>query len=892
MENRMKIDQRNSAKAMLAAACGVLLPGLLLAQTASDGCSYGGGSQYTVNSSCTFQDFDKPGSFGNDLNPSGCSGSSNDDAFGWFTATSTSTTITYDPDNAGHDPIMHLFSGACGSLTNLTCANTSAGGGNETITWATTIGTNYLVRIQRNGSNNGMDGRLCVYSTPPPPANDDPCGAVALTVNQICSNTAATNISATATGGGIPAPGCAGYSSGDVWFTFVAPANGIANIETTAGSLTDSGIALYSATACNGTFTLIECDDNDGPSTMSLINRTGLTPGQTYYVRVWGNGGAQGTFNICVTTAPANDEPCGATSLSLGSSCTFTTYNSTNATTSAGISPPGCSTYSGGDVWFSFVAPASGAVTIRTGAQSITNLAMALYSASSCSGTLTIMECDDNDGPGNMPFLTFSSVDLVVGETYYLRVWQSGSSSGGTFDLCAMTVPSGGDCTYALRMFDTGGDGWGGSTVTVQVGAGAPVNYTLSTGNQEVVYIAVAIGQLVQISYTAMGGFQNEISYFMQLEAGIIYQDGPTPGTGLRYANFANCVPPSPPNSDCSGGSMICDDAGFNASPSHTGVKADLNVTNRGCLSTDERQGTWYNFTPSASGTVEMTIAPTNAGDDYDFAIWGPMSSLACPPTVTPYRCSYSGATGNTGLQIGAGDDTEGAGGDKWVNAMSVTAGEVYVLYISNYTRSGLAFNLTWTLTGGASLDCFLLPVELLGLEAIPNAATVNLEWATASEQNSAFFAVERSHNGTEFEQIGVVSAAGFSSTAVHYEFQDDQPVMGMNYYRLKQVDADGASSLSNVVVATFRGKAGVGMPYPNPAGNEVNLDIKLDNDDDVQLIIHDASGRMVHTERMGVAAGTARVRAPLHGLEAGSYELTIVLSSGERIHAGRFMIN
>lgn len=863
----------------------------VLAQTASDGCSYAAGSQYTVNTSCTFQDFDKPGSFGNDIIPTTCSGGNNDDAFGWFTATATSTTITYDPDN-NHDALMHLYTGACGSLTYLTCANAGGNGTNETITYATTIGTNYLVRIQRNGSNNAMDGRLCVYSIPPAPANDGPCSAVALAVGLTCSYTAGTNVSAT-NSGGVPAPTCANYTGGDVWFTFVAPASGNIQLDMGANGLTDSGMELYSATACGGTFTSIECDDDDGTNFMSYINRTGLTPGQTYYVRVWGYGGATGTFNICAFAPipPTNDDPCGAISLTLGSSCTLTTYNSTDATATSGIPVPGCSTYSGGDVWFSFVAPATGAVTIRTGAQSITNLAMALYTATACNGTFTLVECDDNDGTGNMPFLTFSSSDLVVGQTYYLRVWQSGNSAGGTFDLCADTAPSGGNCLYILRMFDSGGDGWGGSTVTVQVGAGAPVNYTITNGNQDVAYISVPTGQLVQISYTAAGGFQNEINYFVQLGAGILFEDGPTPGTGLRFAAYATCSSLSPPPSDCQGGTTICNSQGFNANPSHTGVRADLSVNNRGCLSADERQGTWYNFSPSNSGTIELTIAPTNPGDDYDFAIWGPMVSLACPPTGAPNRCSYSGLTGNTGLLSGAGDDSEGAGGDKWVNAMSVTIGEVYVLYISNYSRSGLAFNLTWTLSSGASLECTLLPVELSAFDAQAREKDVLLNWITGSEMNSSHFNVQRSTDGVAFASIGVVNAHGNTSTTSHYEFVDPQPASGVNYYRLEQVDMDGTSKLSEVEAVVFRRLLSTGSPYPNPTMDHIYLDLVVGADPDVLITTMDASGRMVRTERMRFAAGEQRYQSSVAGLDAGWYELLLTLGDGEVLHTGRFMV-
>jgi len=119
---------------------------------------------------------------------------------------------------------------------------------------------------------------------------------------------------------GIPAPGCASYSGQDVWFSFVAPAGGTVILETTAGTTNDGGMALYSATACTGSFTLIECDDDDGPGAMPFITRSGLTPGATYYVRFWDFGGGTGTFNICAyepPPPPANDDPCGAVALAI-----------------------------------------------------------------------------------------------------------------------------------------------------------------------------------------------------------------------------------------------------------------------------------------------------------------------------------------------------------------------------------------------------------------------------------------------------------------------------------------------------------------------------------------------------------------------------------------------
>ncbi|MBK6343406.1 MAG: hypothetical protein IPF41_12670 [Flavobacteriales bacterium] len=859
------------------------------AQTATDACGYNAGNEYPVGTSCTFNDFNKPGSFSATYTASGCTGGNYDDAWGWFTATYATTNITFDPDN-NHRPIMHVYTGTCtAGLTQVACVNSGGNGNNAVITGlATTPGTNYMIRIQRHNDNSGMDGRICIWS-PVPPANDEPCAATALTVGQSCTLTATNNSNSTATAG-IPAPGCANFTGNDVWYSFVAPSNGIANIETTAGTLTNSGMALYSATACNGSFTLIECDADDGPSSMSEINRTGLNPGQTYYVRMWGESGASGTFNICVWSPPVNDDPCGAISISLGSTCSYTTYSNVNASATAGIPTPGCSTYSGGDIWFSFVAPASGLVAIRTTAGSLTNAAMALYQATACNGTFTLISCDNTSGTGNMPFLSYTPLELIAGTTYYLRVWGNNGNSG-TFNLCLNTAPATGDCTYALHMYDSQGDGWGGSNVSIQIGAGPAVSYTNTNADREVAYITASIGQSIQLTYNSVGGNQGEIRYVLQLIYGPVYSDGPTPGTGLRYVGTVDCQSAAPTTSDCYGRTAICGAQQVSDNPTSTGLTADLHLHSRGCLGSNERQGSWYSFSPSAGGTLGFTISPNNPADDYDFAIWGPFASLSCPPMAAPLRCNYSGDPGDTGLSSAGTNPSENASGFKWSTLMPVSTDEYYLLYISNWSQSGLAFDLTWQLTDGASLDCNLLPVQLISLNGAPVPEGIRLEWNTATETNTAFFAVERQDETGAFQQIGQVAAAGNSTSTTAYEFLDAQPLPGFNYYRLKMIDLDGSDELSEVVAVANRYGSFVGGLFPNPAEDQISVVIDADAEMLAYLRVLDASGRLVGEHRSTVAAGQQTVTMPLNGLESGHYVLIASFGEGRSQNIGRFVV-
>lgn len=104
-----------------------------------------------------------------------------------------------------------------------------------------------------------------------------------------------------------------------------------------------------------------------------------------------------------------------------------------------------------------------------------------------------------------------------------------------------------------------------------------------------------------------------------------------------------------------------------------------------------------------------------------------------------------------------------------------------------------------------AALQCITLPIELLSFTAAPVADRVRLRWVTATETNNDLFILERSRDAVVFGPIGTVDGAGTSLTERHYVFDDSEPIEGRSYYRLRQVDLDGGSSMSGLVAVDHR---------------------------------------------------------------------------------------
>ncbi len=118
-----------------------------------------------------------------------------------------------------------------------------------------------------------------------------------------------------------------------------------------------------------------------------------------------------------------------------------------------------------------------------------------------------------------------------------------------------------------------------------------------------------------------------------------------------------------------------------------------------------------------------------------------------------------------------------------------------------------------------------ILPVELISFTGEYHKDRIELIWTTATEINSDYFLIERSNNSfREWHELGEVKCAGNSSRLKSYSFIDTQPENHQTYYRLRQVDIDGAETFSNILHVSTKLNSDSYTLYPNPVGDELRL--------------------------------------------------------------------
>jgi hypothetical protein len=363
--------------------------------------------------------------------------------------------------------------------------------------------------------------------------------------------------------------------------------------------------------------------------------------------------------------------------------------------------------------------------------------------------------------------------------------------------------------------------------------------------------------------------------------------DGATVAAGWDLTVTCTATPAAPyPTSveDCTGGTVVCGDGNLTGGTTGAGFQ-ELPGTWNSCLNfggNGEIQSNWYIFSPATNGTIGFLISP-NPAADYDWTIWGPYNSLQCPAFTNdaPLRCSAaslanSGPNGETGLAAPAVDVIEASGGDGYLQPLTVIAGEIYVMMLDNWDGNSNPFTLSWQLSNGATLDCSPpLPVSLTNFttQCIKNKTL--LKWSTESEINNNFFVIEKSGPNFEFKEIGKVFGSGTSNVQNNYTFTDTEINNETAYYRLLQVDFDGAVEYHRIVASNCHNYL-FNVVKSNLKTNNLELLITSSTNENLTIRLFNSTGKLITKQTKEINSGNNLIFLKDFNISTGIYLISI----------------
>ncbi|KAA5532566.1 T9SS type A sorting domain-containing protein [Taibaiella lutea] len=169
------------------------------------------------------------------------------------------------------------------------------------------------------------------------------------------------------------------------------------------------------------------------------------------------------------------------------------------------------------------------------------------------------------------------------------------------------------------------------------------------------------------------------------------------------------------------------------------------------------------------------------------------------------------------------------------------------------------------------------LAIHLSTFTAVAENNRTRLDWTTLSETGNTGFDIERSADSKHWIKIGFISSLaenGNSNQKLQYVAYDEEPIPGVDVYRLKQTDQDGTVSYSDVRLVNFEDATGTIAVYPNPTTDVVNIRTN-DWNNISNVSISDANGRML------LQVNDATKEIHLNGFAKGTYLIQVVKKDG-----------
>jgi hypothetical protein len=772
------------------------------------------------------------------------------------------------------------------------------------------VNTNYYAFVRSICAGSPGPWTQVAFNTTP---NDDCAGAINIPVTpsgNTCTPVNFTTVSTTQSPDAAPTCASFGYED-DVWYKFTADGTNaklkLSGFTVVTGASTGLGVQLYSGTCA--TLAPISCAEIVQPGTNDSLNLTGLTAGQVYTLRIWGNGAATNAVSGGLCIFGAVPPPSCTTNLTPANAATGVTSVATGVPLTWNAAP-GADSY---DLYFGTTNPPT--INIGNTTATTANVTGILYS------TTYYWYVVPRNGGGAATGCNTSTTSFTteLAPNNCVPLYSTGCTGGDKIDLLrlkgestelyintaavACATPAYIDSTDHPTIIDLsrGKSYWG------QAQCGFSNNYISAwiDGNDN--------GQFENseriISNLLVGTTLTNLNFFVPLSTplgnhrlrvrNVYYGTAPTAPTdpcisytygetedytvniiagGTPYT-IASYTPVSATACYDGIGKMTVDPASLSG-VSYIPIVDSLNSLVAQIYPNGNNLGTVSaNYFINTTGTVRQTET-AQFYLDRNYTI-----SVTTPPTTTyNLRLPYK----NTELNALIAQPGSGVV-DQFSLVMTKTTSNVCspqfisaspVLYFPTGfgTISGDRFVDITNITGFSSF--FLhggstpLPVTLTNVRGEITGATNTVSWITATESNNRKFVVERSLNGSSFAPIGEVATratGGNSSVALNYNFVDANPVQGKQYYRLQMVDNGGRTTYSQIV--TLRrggGKLEIVDVRPNPTTGNLYFNLLgVNNNSQFTLTLRTIEGKavLVKNNFIPLGAGVIDMSSLANGL-------------------------
>ena len=681
---------------------------------------------------------------------SACVGSANDDVWYKFTATQFQHIITVG-GSASFDAVVEVLSGNCSSLTSLGCANFTAAGAVENLTYSGFVsGTTYYIRVYDFLSPPPATFQfyICVTSPIPPTCPASMGGAAGGVVNVALPYSGAglttTGKADDFTASNTITCGSSTYLQGlDGVYIFTPSASGNISVTLTSTS-TNVGIMLYDGCPFIGSSSNCVAFSQSAAGNQSFC--VDVVSGNTYYLIVDRNAaaGAIPSYALTITAPPVgnNGATCGTavpisslpyTTPSLQTTlCKGDDYNNSSSSSCASLYE------SGEDMVFSYTTAAAQCIQIALSNTSSTVAGFTVYQgcpSSASSNCLGFVGGGNVSGNFTLPasgtyYIVVDSWSPPAFVTFDLNVTSSVGNSPNDFPCNATPLPLGttvaGDNRCTNPELPAAPSCWTTGTLNtvwyLVTPTGTSLNIKTILGtltNTQIALYKGTCGTLTQVTPVGSSCNTDEIGCGGTTLNSQMTVTGLTPGTNywIRVdgelnltgtfsilAVDGNSGPPFT-SQDCGAPLSVCQSNVVSSSYSGNGNYCDFGTV-LNCIATGEVNSVWYTIPITSTGSLSFDIIPNDwpgsgtTGSDYDFAIWETgASGLTCTQlaATTPTRCN-TGPLGITGCSATGNSPAIYPGfNNEYELSIPVVAGQVYKLMISNGSGSsaGFTFNIT-----------------------------------------------------------------------------------------------------------------------------------------------------------------------------------------------------